>query len=542
VGSACAAPGESERELEHVTQDLVADASTPSDAGACEHHPLTIRVGAGQPQLAGGTSTYDILIQNMDVGDCAKTSVAALALNKPADYTMSFFQQGIQLAPQQRGIIRLSATSSASSAPGTTKLQFNILATAQPTLTFSVDYVLMPCTVDTFRELLINDLSVVNDPIRTTFASPNDPRSGAFTFARLMERMAPSAAEAPAMVEKLFNSWTIDQTVNGIVIPKRPAITSKVLDGWKVAGQPLDLTKAPMRLLAIANRFDSRNVDAGHAGEGRFVFGVLENSTAPLTSRNPIEFTIIFEFRMPATTHDQLLAWAKSWHALGSIPRGTEEFNAALQAITDRFTARGAEPARVNGSALSQLRTNEVALGSTWELREFELSAVTHQLEPSTTKQTPASRFMAASDPTLAQYVNQNIAQILDHTYVVPATFASKPFLTGGSINTLGAWKSPAISDNNARHLFSLGTCNGCHGFDETGTGFKHISPRAFNAPAELSSFMKGFDFHDPVTGEIRPFNDLQRRNDDLRSFLCPPTTSRLAATPDPDHGITREH
>jgi hypothetical protein len=87
-----------------------------------------------------------------------------------------------------------------------------------------------------------------------------------------------------------------------------------------------------------------------------------------------------------------------------------------------------------------------------------------------------------------------------------------------------------------------LGTCNGCHGSDETGTRFKHVSPRAFNASAQLSSFMKGIDFHDPITGEIRPFNDLQRRNDDLRTFPCPPTTSRLAAAPDPDHGIRREH
>ncbi|KYF91620.1 hypothetical protein BE20_14170 [Sorangium cellulosum] len=55
-------------------------------------------------------------------------------------------------------------------------------------------------------------LSVVEDPIRTTFnGPPEDPRTGAWTFARLMEDMAPTPAEAPAMVEQMLNTWLTDQ-------------------------------------------------------------------------------------------------------------------------------------------------------------------------------------------------------------------------------------------------------------------------------------------------------------------------------------------
>ena len=58
-----------------------------------------------------------------------------------------------------------------------------------------------------------------------------------------------------------------------------------------------------------------------------------------------------------------MLGWANAWHALGALPFPSEEYNAALQAITERFAGRGAMPGRPNGSALNQLRTNEIDLG-----------------------------------------------------------------------------------------------------------------------------------------------------------------------------------
>ncbi|MGK3963804.1 hypothetical protein WMF38_06455 [Sorangium sp. So ce118] len=70
-----------------------------------------------------------------------------------------------------------------------------------------------------------------------------------------------------------------------------------------------------------------------------------------------------------------MLDWANAWHALGSLPFPSEDYNAALQAITTRFAGRNAAPGRPNGSSLGQLRTNDIALASPWELREFTLAA-----------------------------------------------------------------------------------------------------------------------------------------------------------------------
>ena len=71
-----------------------------------------------------------------------------------------------------------------------------------------------------------------------------------------------------------------------------------------------------------------------NAGEGRFVFGVLDNGGQPLP------FTVILEYEQIATSRAQLRGWAQQWHALGALAFG-EPFNAALQQITE--DARAAE-------------------------------------------------------------------------------------------------------------------------------------------------------------------------------------------------------
>ena len=58
-----------------------------------------------------------------------------------------------------------------------------------------------------------------------------------------------------------------------------------------------------------------------------------------------------------------VLAWAKRWHALGKLSFGSE-YNDALQGVTELFAGKNAAPERPSGSALNQLRTNEVALAN----------------------------------------------------------------------------------------------------------------------------------------------------------------------------------
>jgi hypothetical protein len=371
---------------------------------------------------------------------------------------------------------------------------------------------------------MITDLSVVEDPVRTRGAGP-------WTFRHLAEALAPTAAEAPALVEAWLSQWLSDQVVNGHVVPARPALRRLVLDPWPRIDGGLDLSRAPFRLLAIVNRMDLRDLAAGNAGEGRFVFGVLDARGAPT------EFTVILEYKLPAATAAEVRGWADAWHALGALPFPSAAYNEALEAITTRFAGRNAAPGRPNGSALSQLRTNEIALAAPWELREFALDTATGRLQPKVVELTPDASFDRTA--ALAGFVNANETAILAGTHLVPNGLGGAPFAGGASRNDLAPWRAPGVLSNDARHLFSLGTCNGCHGV-ETGTPFLHVFPRPAGRPSALSAFLTGTALPDPVNRQVtRSFADLGRRSADLRSIVCAATptgtstsTSTSAAAP----------
>ncbi|WP_437766091.1 hypothetical protein WMF27_26390 [Sorangium sp. So ce281] len=161
------------------------------------------------------------------------------------------------------------------------------------------------------------------------------------------------------------------------------------------------------------------------------------------------------------------------------------------------------------------------------ELREFVLSPQTGFLQPATVKLTPDLGF--DGPPTLADFVNQNEAAIIAEQHTVPDTFQGSPFLGGSSFNNLTAWTAPGILNNEARHKFSLNTCNGCHGSAETRTGFLHVNPRSPGNEAALSGFMRGITVSDPVSGELRTLNDLKRRNQDLAALVCEPAPTFAA-------------
>jgi len=281
-----------------------------------------------------------------------------------------------------------------------------------------------------------------------------------------MRDLAPTPADAPALLEKMLKTWLSDQTVNGFTIPARPAMQNVVLDQFpRMPDGSLDIDHAPVRLLAIVNRFDLRNLDAGNAGEGRFVFGVL----GPFGSVQ--QFTMILEYKLPAKTAQDVQDWANLWHGLSTHPFPSEEYNAALEAVSLKFSGRNAAPDRVNGSALSQLRTNEIALSFRWEFREFNLSAASGMLEPATVKLTPDLGFNDTQ--TLADFIVQNEPAIVTETHTVPEQFEGAPFLAGSVFNDLIFWQSQSINftKSEARFQLSKNTCNGCHG-PETNTTF----------------------------------------------------------------------
>ena len=394
------------------------------------------------------------------------------------------------------------------------------------------------CQVSTSHELMIRDVSVVDDPVRTVFdPRSRDPRNGAWTFKHLAEGMARTPADAPAMVEAMLTSLAAPQTINGFTVAARPNIQSQVLASWpRTATGALDLAKAPGHLLAIVNRFDLRDLAAGNAGEGRFVFSFDLAAQPPPAP--PPQATIIFEYKLPAARERDVTDWAESFHALGSLSFG-ERYNAALQAITERFVRRGARPRFPNGSAINAVRTNEIPFGDDglWELREFHLSAVTGRLEPATLELTPDLSFNNSA--TLASYINANQARILSETHVVPAMFNGQPFQAGAVLNDLSTWFAPGVTSE-ARHHFAINTCNGCHAAGETGTVFLHLAPRLPGTQAPRSAWLTGTVVNDPETGALRSFDDLGRRKADMKDIVC----CALSAVPldKLSKGISRVH
>jgi hypothetical protein len=221
-----------------------------------------------------------------------------------------------------------------------------------------------------------------------------------------------------------------------------------------------------------------------------------------------MEFTIIFEYRLVAESAADVRRWQDSVHALQALPFPSEAYNQALQALTDRFAVP---------SELLDIRSNEIALSGQWQLREFHLSPATGFMEPATIFQTPDASFN--NTPLLARFINQNEASIVLETHEAPALFEGAPFQGSFVFNNIDIWNAPGITNPEARHKFSLNTCNGCHG-GETQTGFLHVFPRGAGQVAQLSAFLTGETVTD-INGTQRRLSELFRRRQLLESTVC---------------------
>lgn len=399
------------------------------------------------------------------------------------------------------------------------------------------------CPVVPAKELFITDVSVVDDCYRTTWTAPckvpaAPATRGAWTFGANMAAVA--GTNDPILLHNFtlrwLQTWSVNQTINSDLVPARPNVQTLIINPWLAAsgGTYLDLKKAPFRLLAIVARLDLRN-NAGYsggssAGEGRFIYNLLD------AGGNPTQFLVIFEYGLDARDCSAILGWANAWHGLGAFAFGSS-YNAALQAVTDRFATIGASPGKPNGSAINQVRTNDFHLAVPWELREFRLNAklavVPSPLSPFTVAQTPARSLQQTA--SISTYVNANEPSILSHTHVVPLIWNAAPFRGGASPHNLDlGWDGPppvctSIVNPEARHAFSLDTCSGCHG-DETATIFKHVEPRLPGAPSALSNFLTGGAATD-MCGRTHNFGDIERRRVDLCQLL-EKTCSQVDAEP----------
>jgi probable HAF family extracellular repeat protein len=347
--------------------------------------------------------------------------------------------------------------------------------------------------VDVYKELVVVDSSVVLD------ARASNADDGAWSFRRAMERLTPSGMSAPGLVEAWLRSFRATQ-IAGRAVDDRPGV-ERLLAAWPRSGDgSLDLSRAPFRLVAIAARLD---LATSPNGEGRLVYGLLDPATG-----EPGLLTVALEYALPALgTKNDRQAWAARWHALGNLSFGNE-YNSALQALTDAFAI---------ASASAQVRTNEAAFGSPWELREWKLAS--DGLRPSWTAANP-EQTLDGSD-ALAQLILDRQADVRAGRAIVP-----NEMLAGTALET-GAWRFPNDSriDESLRHAFAMQTCNGCHSTETSSArGFFHVNP--------LRPILPGSDGHDRLSEFLRG-PELHRRSDHLAALLAGTANDGIGAPTD---------
>lgn len=355
-----------------------------------------------------------------------------------------------------------------------------------------------PHSVVENKELLIRDLNVVN--------SDKTRNGGPFSIEFLLGNMAPPGRTAKDMMLSMLRSWETPQPVNTFVVLARPSMRSAVIDAWKErdgqsgvsdANWNMNFENAPFRLLAIVNRIDLMRGDPStgqveSAGEGRFVFGVLN------ASGGTEEFTLIFEYELLAENEEDIFEWAEIWHNLGTFQDFDQNYIDALVDVTNRFAGRNIAPNKPNGNAINQIRSNEIALdllsndpSPIWEFREFNLDGGTGLFKEVTRKMTPD--ISLNNSAVLARFVNANEQKLLDKTISLEDfdnLFEGQPFNAGNAVTPFGfTWSANGVNTD-ALDFLSFVSCNGCHA-GTTNTVFTHVKPRSVNNQAAISQFLE---------------------------------------------------
>lgn len=377
------------------------------------------------------------------------------------------------------------------------------------------NFVSLPYPIDFAAEMMITDVSVVDDPCRTTWTGScsSGGTQGVWTFGMLMSQMAGSIPPSQFVGEWL-HQWEIPLTINGFPVPAKPNIRPLLIDPWLVASGckpgspihgkkacPLDLKKAPFRLLAIAHRPDLEcaNYTGGTPGEARFIFGALDGAG------NELQAAIILEYKLPPQRWGfprTAVQWEKDFYqlsdpGLGGI--GSPSYLSILEKLLTDITSPGVDPSGPNfGSSIGQVRTNEIDFGGFWALREAVLQDLGGgpngmQLVFSTTAETPDDS-MNLTKPLDKYLFGESLANgssnLIDFTQnPIPASFP------GGESSTTFMWDhtAPTPLQPIERHHFAFNTCNGCH-LLEANTPFLHVSTRPAGFPSFLSPMLNPTD------------------------------------------------
>lgn len=385
--------------------------------------------------------------------------------------------------------------------------------------------------IDAQKSLMITDLSVVADPSRTFDACDLDGDGeqgnvdGVWSFKTVMANLA-GTEDLQIFVHNWLRTWLETQEVNSFEIPDaRGAALRNFFIGWDgVNPQSLDINSLPFRLLAVVNRGDlarRSNLSSDIFGaETRLVFGLVNPGCFGES------FSVIFEYGNLQSQCQATVDHQNDWRALSGLPFGSG-YNQALEQLLAPVLSAGASQTAPRGSALKQLRTNEIATvfagapaPALWEFRQFALT--TQGLTPATIELTPDRSFNESN--VLAQFVSDNsslleleqhiMPEIIDNEFTPPEGI---PFLAASiEYDSSDFWSAPVdlSIDSKAMHKLSLNTCNGCHA-RETGTFFVHLDPATSpGLSASLSGYLTGIELPDPRTQEPREFGELARRGE----------------------------
>lgn len=363
--------------------------------------------------------------------------------------------------------------------------------------------------------------------------------------------------------ENIWDSFSVDAQTNG----------AEVINTL--------LKNAPFKLSAIVNRIDLRGNSGysgavNNAGETRFIFSLIQTleeqgsggfnnisnqgqppwhtNTGDFPSSNPITpqpnkkidwrgMNVILEYANTQTTECGVKDLGQQWKDLSNYdlnstnPNDMDSYLTNLQSITDLVTTRNANPSGINGSAISQIRTNSKLFlvgyysGSAngqwepmnWELREFGLNQSGY-LVSQPTKNMPKTEYnykrnsvfentAYASSNASTELVNwiygingpshkfavMNGNHNLSNHLLAPTAEAKEELL---SYFGLGFWHSSfpddvydddnytsyaSLQEKEIRHQISLNSCVGCH-TGETKTMFSMIQPLGYGQEANYWS------------------------------------------------------
>lgn len=392
------------------------------------------------------------------------------------------------------------------------------------------------------RSLMITDVSVVEDKTRTydpCLSANKGNADGVWSFKTLITNMTAGGVTPKQFlidwVEKfLYSEHTLP---SGDKSQNRGTSLERLVKAWMInSGVPftepenfipagwqttdLKVEAFPVRLLAIINRLDLRENAAyggiGNSGEGRFVFSFVDShSNCAIGGNGAGTMTFILEYGIPIKTCDALVEYGSKWWELQSEPFGPA-YNEKLDSITNVFTAKDANPAKPNGSALNHFRTNDFLpqnpTGMPWTIRDFQIDGTTHKLkiihpshEPMQASNgfdfdlsgTPMDPVKLAAMVTFANSLPFSSANP-NPTYFIPNNIKAihAPMRVGPDVDYHWRGDRAHVITPLKRREFSFNTCSGCHK-GETNNDFTHVRTRNVGEAAALSGFMTGLGADD---------------------------------------------